>query len=169
MRKFSWERHSLRFWVIQAKSHFEMGLRCVTRKGKKTECKVVLGGTWGMQNISRGCWSGWQSPFHLLSFFPGILSFFPAPVLEPVSPPHGQQPCPSHVFSLRSICWAAAKWERKGTTLYQRETLNGAWTGSKKVAPWGKHSFVVFRGHVVRTFCSPNSYRQAGEKLLWLE
>lgn len=107
-----------------------------------------------------------------LSFLACFLPF-PAPVLGPVSPPHEQQPSPSHPMSLPSVRWAAAKWERNGTTFYQRETLNGAWMGSKKVAPWGKRSLVVFRRHVVRTFCFPNSnlftYIQAGEKPLRLE
>lgn len=88
----------------------------------------------GCKALKEGVEVGGNHSF-ISSLISGILSSFPGPVLEPVSAAHGQQLLLSHLLSLPATCWAAAKWERKGTTLYQREALNGAWMGSKEVAP----------------------------------
>lgn len=121
VRKFSWNRHGPRLWVIQVKSHFEMGVRCVTWKGKKMECRVVWEQLGGCQIFQKGVEVGGSHPFiSSLSFLAYFLPL-PAAVLEPISPPHEQQPPPNHPISIPSISWAAAKWEGRGTTLYQRE------------------------------------------------
>lgn len=65
--------------------------------------------------------------------FSGTLSSFPGPVLEPISPPYMAAASSQPPFTSHNLL-GTAKQERKGTTLYQREMLNGAWMGSREAA-----------------------------------
>lgn len=109
-----------------------------------------------------------SSPLSLLAYF------LPSPLLSYSPYPHAMSH--SHLLAISFHFLLSfgqlQNGREKAPSCMREKTLNRGWMGSKKVAPWGKHSFVVFRD-VVRAFCAVNSahspsYKQERSCCSWV-